>query len=54
MVDSPKAVIQVAISLSGPSYHSSGKGRLDGEWLRDLGLDTGREELRKLFQTLAK
>ena len=43
MANSLKAVIQVAILLSGPSCYSSGRQRLDEESLRDLGLDAGRE-----------
>lgn len=43
MANSLKAVIQVAILLSGPSCYSSGRHRLDEESLRDLGLDAGRE-----------
>lgn len=43
MANSLKAIVQVAILLSGPSCYSSGRRRLDEESLRDLGLDAGRE-----------
>jgi len=43
MANSLKAIVQVAILLSGPSCYSSGRHRLDEESLRDLGLDAGRE-----------
>ena len=43
IVNSLKAVIQVAILLSGPLCYSSGRHRLDEESLRILELDAGRE-----------
>ena len=43
MANLRKAVIQVAILLSGPSCFSSGTHRIDKKSLRGLGLDTGHE-----------
>lgn len=41
--NSPKAIIQVLILLSGPSCYPSGRHDLDEESLWDLGLDAGQE-----------